>query len=228
MRKFFLIILFLFLISFYRSIAASQVSAALVTIDNKGQTIWKVLGDSTLEVKAVAKNLTATNSEISLNNTNGKIELNNIDVTNLKGDLVEVVARGTNNDLKIGSLGNQFSIQEQNITAITPFPITINPDKNELLVVTNSGSRLISVLPYEATLSLMRAKIIDKVNPTEINLNENAVGILEYSISGQKNINLFNIATINADVTSLVSASTGEVLKINEPQWLKFFGFLFT
>ena len=185
MKKIFSVIFLLLLIS---SISVSSVSAALVTVNPKGQVIWQVLGDSTIQVKSVAENLTSTNSQISLNNTNGKIELNNIDVTNFKDSLVEVQARGEPNDLKIGTNGNAFNIEENGIIAETKFPITIDPIKNELSVTTTSGSRLVSVLPYEAILSLTRAKFINKVNSNKIDLTENATGELQYQIGGKRNI----------------------------------------
>ncbi len=214
MKKIFSVIFLLLLIS---SISVSSVSAALVTVNPKGQVIWQVLGDSTIQVKSVAENLTSTNSQISLNNTNGKIELNNIDVTNFKDSLVEVQARGEANDLKIGTNGNAFNIEENGIIAETKFPITIDPIKNELSVTTTSGSRLVSVLPYEAILSLTRAKFINKVNSNKIDLTENVTGELQYQIGGKRDINILN-----------VPASTGEVLKVDEPTWLKVFGFLFS
>jgi hypothetical protein len=232
-RKVFISILFSFFIFALNNRIAS---AALLNINNKGELIWQVLGDSTnlnipkpseIQIKSIASNL-PNNSEVSLSNTDGKITLNGMDVTNLKENLVEVEARGNSNDLKIGSVDNKFTIEENGLKAITAFPITVDPVKNELSVTTNSGSRLVSVLPYEAILSLMRGKFIDGIKGNVINLNESSGGQLEYVVPGTKKVNLFNVASINADVNSTISASNGEIIKIDEPQWLKFFGFLFS
>ncbi len=237
MKKTLSVFLLLAIISLYKSFAASDASAALITITNKGEVVWEVLGDSTsldipkppqISIKSIAENTPSNNSQIALDNTNGKITLNGMDVTGTKTDLVEVVARGDANNLKISQSNGQFTIEENGITANTSFPININPVKNELTVRTPSGDRLISILPYEAAISLVRGKFIDKVKDNKINLNENGNGQLEYLISGTKSINLFNVAEINADVTGSVSASNGEVIKIDEPQWLKLFGFLFS
>lgn len=217
-----------FLATSYLLLASTSAKAAFVTVNTKGQITWQVLGDSTLEVKSIADNIAAPNNEISLDNSGGKIELNNIDVSNLKGDLVEVVARGNSNDLKIGSSADKFTIEENGITAVTAFPITIDPIKNQLSVTTNSGSRLLSVLPYEATLSLTRGNFITKLNANGVSLTEDSIGQLQYQIAGQKNINIFNVAKVSIPVNSTVSASSGEILKIDEPAWLRVFGFLFT
>jgi hypothetical protein len=200
--------------------------ASLVTINPKGEVIWQVLGDSTLKVNSVAGSSSITNSEISLNNNNGKVELNGMDVTNSKETLINVESRPNSNNLKIRQDGGKFNIEENGITANTSFPISINPAKNELSVTTNSGTRVLAVLPYEATLSLMRAKLIDKVTQNKINLDESPDGVLEYEIDGTKNVNLFNVISINANVNSVVSAVSGVVIKVDEPQWLKFLGFL--
>ena len=183
-------------------------SFAFLTVLPNGKVISNVLGDSTLEVKSVSQNTPVIN---------GKIEIQ-------KGDNVEILARPDTNDLKIGTNGNEFSIEENGIVASTAFPITIDPVKDELLVNTNSGSRLVSILPFEATLALTRGKFIDTVKNNQINLNEDANGVLLYSIKGTKNVNIFNVAKISADVASSVSASNGEIMKIDEPQWLKVLG----
>ena len=219
---------FLLLLALFFSFSTSPIKAALLTVKADGKVISQVLGDSTIKIKSVTGNLATTNSQISLNNIGGKIQLNNMDVSNLNENLVEIEARGNTNDLKIKASGTNFTIEEGNITAITQFPITIDPAKNELSVSTDTGSRLVSVLPYEATLVLTRGKEIDKVTSNQINLNENAGGELEYTINGTKNLNILNIASVSSEVSSTVSATTGEVIKINEPVWLKLFGFLFS
>ncbi len=219
--------------------------AALITINSKGEAIWQVLGSEVsslsipkqgeITIKNVATSTTPpTNMEIALSQDNGKISLSvdGQNQVNLVGsqnpDLIEIEQRGDTNELKIGSLDDKFIIQEKEIRALTSFPITINPTKNELSVKTDSGMRLISILPYEAILSLIRANIINKTKSNDINLTESSKGELQYEINGERNINLFNLAKIDVPVTSQVSASTGEVLKVDQPTWLKILGFLFT
>ena len=185
-------------------------SFAFITITPSGKIVERVLGDSTLQVKS---------STVAY--ADGKIEVQ-------KGDFVEVEARANTNDLKIGGSDNKFTIEENGIIATTQFPITIDANKNILSVTTNSGTRTIAILPYEAATVLMHSKLINKITGNQINLSENSNGELQYSISGSRNINLFNVATITANVNSTVSATNGDVIKVDEPQWLKFFGFLFS
>ena len=207
-KKVFFIFIFLLLISSYLNILISPVLAAMLIVQPDGTVVSKVLGDSTLQVKS-------TSGEIAY--TNGKIEVQ-------KGDTVEVAARANSNDLKIGTNGNQFTIEENGIVANTSFPITIDPVKNELTVTTNSGSRLLSILPFEATVVLTRGKFIDNIKDNQISLSEDSNGLLQYSINGVRNINIFNVAKVSGDVSSNVSASNGEIIKVNEPVWLRLLG----
>lgn len=218
------------LYTIYFILNTSVVSAALVTVNQDGQVIWQVLGTETNNLKIPPKpeiKIKSLSQEISLNNENEKIILNGMDVTSLKENLVEIEARANTNDLKISGNNGQFGIEENGITANTSFPITIDPAKNELSVETSSGNRLISVLPYEAVVTLMRNNLLDNVKENNITLAESSKGELQYEIKGIKNVNLFNVMTLNANVNSIVSASNGEITKIDEPQWLKFFGFIF-
>lgn len=216
------------LISFiiFASLFAVPTKAAFVQIDPQGKVVWQVLGYE-IGVKSVALNETAS-SQIALTNNNGKVVLNGVDVTDLKGDLVDISARGDSNDIKIGQQDGKFVFYENGVSAATSYPITIDPIKNQLTLSTDSGQRILSILPYEAAISLIRAKMIDSVDNNRMNLVENTDGQLQYVINGTRNINLFNVAKIDAKVISTVSATDGKIMKVDEPQWLKFFGFLFT
>lgn len=209
---------------------SSTIYGALVTVNPEGEMVWNVLGDVSDNLKIPQKpdlKITNVSTLISLNSDNGKIVLNNIDVSNIKDNLVEIEARPNSNNLKIKNDNGQFNIEENGINALTSFPITIDPVKNELAVETASGTRIISVLPYEATLTLIRNKTIDNVKDNKILLLENSKGELQYEVNGSKNFNLLNVISIKADITSLISASNGEVLEIKGPEWLKFVGFIF-
>lgn len=215
---------------------SSTAEAAFININSKGEIIWRVLGvdseipfvpPSDIKIKSVGENKNVQNSQVALNNENGRIILNGIDVTNFKDTLIEIEARGDANDIKISQVDGRFVFEEKGVSANTDFPITIDPVKNELKLKTASGERIIKVWPYEAVLSLKRAKLVDKIKDNKITLSENSKGELQYLITGEKSVNIFNVATVSAPIDSSVSVSNGEVLKMNEPYWLKFFGFLF-
>lgn len=222
-------IIFIISVVVFSLLVTTNVKAALVTVNPQGQLVWQILGDeSNLTVKAIAQNVTpAPNLAISLKSSDGKIELNGMDVTNLKETLVELQARGDTSDIKIGQENGKFEILENGVTATTAYPIVIDPAKSKLSITTATGDRLLGILPSEAVQSLIRGKFIDSVKDNQIMLGEGINGELGYEVPGVKNVNIFNIANVKADVTSTVSATSGEILKIDEPQWLKILGFLF-
>lgn len=202
------------------------VYASLVSVDSQGKVTWQILGYE-IGVKSVTNDLASAGSLILLKRENGKVVLNGVDVTSMNDNLVEISARGDTNDVKIAQADGVFDIEENGIKARTVFPLTVDPVKNELSVTTPSGERVISILPYEATLALIRARIMDKVDDNQISLTESGDGKLLYEVDGVRNINLFNIAKVDVKISSNISASNGEILKVDEPQWFRIFGFLF-
>jgi hypothetical protein len=50
---------------------------------------------------------------------------------------------------------------------------------------------------------------------------------LAYEIAGDRIVNLFNIYKYAVPVKVQVSASTGEIISIDQPTWLKVVSFLF-
>ncbi len=211
------------------------VFAGLVTIDKNGETIWKVLSSqdeislgikrSSLEVKNVASGV-AEDTRIALKREDGKIYLNEFDVTDWQEALVEIEERGEAERAVIGVAGEQFTIEQNGILALTDFPIVIDPKENELALVTPSGSIFLSVLPTEAVESALRSRFINRLPEKKIFLKEEGVGTLAYTVIGEKVLDIFGILEYKIPVTARVSASTGEILGVQGPEWFKIFGFL--
>jgi hypothetical protein len=235
MRK--VIFLTLFLLVFLFS--ARETHAALLTIDKSGKIIWNVLSyesslsvpKNNLEVKSVTDNQ-ETNKLISLNMEGEKVSLkvgeeNELDVTNVPGDLVEIEERNDVKKIEIGVIENKFSIKEGGIVALSSYPINIDPVESRLSLLTPSGKKYLAIFPHEAVQIALRSKYVSKVEGDSFNINEEGKDI-SYLISGQKIINLFNVFKLGIPVTANVSASSGEILSVNQPIWLKFIGFMFS
>lgn len=233
--------LFLFLFLF----SPNEASAALVHVNKDGKVIFNVLGaeDSlalgiprkeSLQIKQIASNDTPNPSQVLLNQENGKVNLSvatsegekSMDVTGYKDSLVEIEERNQANKVQIGLLDGKFSISENGITATTEFPISVDPKNATINVSAPSGVRYLAVLPFEAYQGLVKARIISTVNG-ELAILEGDKGELSYVVPGQKIINVFNLFSYPVDVKTTVSASTGEVLLVDEPVWLKVLGFAF-
>ncbi len=243
MKKILLISVFLFFLF------PQPARASLITVNQKGEVVLKVLSSQDeialgipkrdfLEVKEMAVGLPAvSNPKISLQKSEGKVLLKvqtdssqtSLDVSGWTEDVVEIEEREETKKLAIAIKKDKFSIKQEGVVVLTDYPISINPQKNQLSVETPSGNRFLSILPIEAAQSLLRARIISRLFlNNEAVLTENERGELIYVISGEKTINLFNLFDYSVPVTAQVSALTGEVVLVDQPVWLKILGFLFS
>jgi hypothetical protein len=168
------------------------------------------------------------NTRIAVTREGDKVYLNEFDVTNWQESLVEIEERGEAKKATIGVSGEQFAIEQAGITALTDFPITIDPQANELSLTTPSGSIYLAVLPAEAVESALRSRFLNRLPEKRIFIKEEEVGTLAYTIAGEKVVDIFGILEYKIPVVARVSASTGEILNVDGPEWFKIFGFLFT
>lgn len=243
MNKVLLFLFTLFSLIFFGSKRDAQ--ASLIAVKNSGEVVVKVLSSQDeivlgipktefLEVKEVAETNTSPDSRISLVKKEEKFVLrvesdtgeSSLDVTNWGESVVEIEERGAVKRIQIGVVDGKFSIEQNGVIALTEFPITINPRENELSVTTSSGSIFLSVLPVEAAESALRSRFISKLEK-KIFLAEEEMGVLAYTIKGEKVIDFFRLFDYKIPVTAYVSASTGEILLVDGPEWFKIFGFLF-
>jgi len=243
MKKSLFILSFTFFLFFF----TKDAYASLLLIDKNGEIVWKVLSSqvtfldipksSAISVKNLTDSGANIASQVSLAKDGEKFVLSvnrgsqekSLDVTLVSGDLIEIEERPEVRIVKIGISGSKFTIDEDNVLAITDYPIKIDAERAELSVVTETGQRILPFLPKEALETLLRAGVISRQNMTgTIELNEAGRGELTYEIPGEKDLNLVNILQFRVPVTSTVSAITGEILSVDEPRWLRIFGFLFS
>jgi hypothetical protein len=246
MRK--LLFLFSFLVCLFAF--SSEVEAtSLISINKEGEVIFNVLSSKDeialgipkrelLEVREIAAGSSASfNSRISLTKQEDKLLLKvktnegekDLDVTNWEEDIVEIEERGEVKKVIIGLVGDKFKLEQEGVIVLTDYPINIDPTKNELSVLTPSGSRFISVLPIEAVESLLRARAMNRFKvDKKVQLTESERGELIYVIEGERVINVFNLLTYSVPIRAKVSALTGEIIFIEQPLWLKVLGFLLT
>ena len=238
-----LVVVFIFLI-----FGVSSVSASLVTITQDGEIVMNVLSvdDSitlevseaeSFEVTEIAESSDDQNAVVSIEREGGQISMTisspdigykKLDVTDYEDDLVEIEERDRVKIIKLGVIGDKLSIEQRNIIALTSLPINIDPARKELSLTTSSGRRYVSILPQEAVDSLMRTKLISTYNPdSELEIVEDENGNAIYLIEGKKIVDILNVYDYELDVSARMSATTGELIGIDNPEWLKYFNFLF-
>lgn len=221
--------------------AASFASASLITIDSKGEVILKVLSSedqlalsiperNEIEVKEIATNTKASDTSISLSKKDGKMFLKvgdkELDVTTWDEGLIEIEERGDVKRIEIAVEGEDFVVKQDGVSAKTSYPINIEPEENKLSVETTSGEIYLSVYPNEAAESALRSKYITRLPDRQIGMTEKETGILAYEVDGEREIEMLKFIDYAVPVTVHISASTGEIVSIDQPTWLRIFGFL--
>lgn len=242
-RKVIIAAAFLFLV-----LSVSKTQASLIIIDHQGVVVWNVLSSQDevdleiprrdlLEVKEISADTESyAEVKISLRRTDGQVQLKvassegekELDVTGYGDDLVEIEERPELTRLKIGLMQDKFSIQQKGVIALTEFPISIDPAVAQLSVETPTGAKYLSILPHQAVESTLRSRVINRFSiGQKVPLIEVDHGELVYTVSGNRVINLLNLFSYMVPVSVNVSASTGEIMSVIQPTWLKIFGFLF-
>lgn len=240
MRKIITIILFIFLFfAFF-----TPVKAELVTLKKNGEVIINVLSfeDSlgipkkeSLEIKDVLNDgseneerilLAKEGDEYKLNifSDNGNKELN---VTDIKGDLIEIEERPSTKNLKIGVDQGNFYLQEGGIVAKTIYPISIDSKNAQISIKTESGEHFIAISPVDAYQYCLRARNISKLTTEDILLSEKNIGEVSYEIPGEKTLNFFGLVSYDIPVKISVSALTGEITSFDTEVWMKVLNFFF-
>ena len=220
------------------NLLTQEVKASFVTVEKNGQVVVNVLASetTTLDVPrpsslAVTSAASEENPErlISLAKNEDRVSLKigedkSFDVTSWKDDLVQIEERQDAKKISISLKDGNFIISQEGASAITGYAIDIDPEKNRLTLDTPTGEKYLSILPFDALESALRAKAITKANNEDFKIAEES-GNLSYAISGEKSVNLFNVYNLNMPIEAKVSASTGEILSTNEPVWLKLLSF---
>jgi len=241
-----LAILVVVLVCFFAS--ASGVKASMITVNSKGAAVWNVLGESdslTLDVvkpsavsiKEINGNQETQNANIALLISEGTVNLNvksedqnkTLQLRDFSGDLVQVEQRPQVASFKIFYKDGNFVFKQGEISASTSYPVKIDSANARVSLQTPSGELNLGILPKDAVDDLVRAKVISKINGQQkIILGEQVNGQLAYNIPGIKTINLFNVTNLDVDVVGNVSATTGEILSVDQPVWLRILGFVFS
>lgn len=218
--------------------------AQLLVVRKDGEVVWKVLSSesetvlpipraSRIEIKDLPSAGTAE-PRITLSKKGEKISMlvdegvyeKELDISQWKDKVVELEERAEIQKLTIELLDDRFAIRQRGVVALTDYPINIDPKRAELSVETESGVRIVSILPFQAAESLLRAKLVTNIRERMELLEKERE--LTYKIGGVKIINLFNLYRFPVNIEAEVSASTGEILSYDSPIWYKVIGFLFS
>ena len=244
--KLFKLLLFLFFTFLIFATSVQVARASLVTIDKEGKVVINVLSAEEsieleipereyLEVKNIAEGIPDPQAKISLLRSDGRVSLQistssgdkSLDITNYQDEIVEIEERPAVERIAISVLGDKFEIVQRGVVAVTTYEINIDPQTARLTLETPSGLRFLSILPRQAVDITLQAKYINRIGgQNKLDIKEQG-SELSYVVHGDKVINLFDLFEYKVPVKASVSASTGEILSVDQPTWLRILGFLF-
>lgn len=124
--------------------------------------------------------------------------------------------------------GDYLYFTRGNSAARTDFPLSINPDTNELIVTTSAGTKVVAVLPDQAVANMLAANVLDDINdPSDDDLPSSEVedvqdslelderdGELIYKVDGTSNQKILGLFKVKIRRQAIVSAETGELLDV--------------
>ena len=160
-----------------------------------------------------------------------KVENDEGDEVELEDDELEEVEDEIDDELEDEGIeistdsGRPMVIKNQ-VAASTEFPLSIDVGTNQLIITTQDGQKVVTVLPDQAVQYLLATGIINSVNLTqESDIPTTSMGPVEsivqlkvrnnepvYEIEGIKMFRLFAFIPVSQPVKAIVSAQTGDLV----------------
>lgn len=190
----------LFLLSTKSSFAkmVMSINPNSVSIYEESQVLG-VSSDDTNEVSAVVGKL------ISITTSEGKLRIGlGENSQNGKQEVDQLFVKSDKNNLNIISEKGKLVIKEKLAQASTDLPLIIEQSTGKIIADTGLGKKVLKLLPMDVINGL-------KINlPVTFELKENAAK-LEYVVNQTKQKKILGIIPVSANITTTVSAETGEI-----------------
>lgn len=212
-------------------LATQTTEASLVVVKNNGDVVVNVLAkqDGPGITETSDQVVEISNFFLALNKSDDKTYLSLampgenrvLDITNYNDEVVELEGTSQPQRLTIAKKDDGFAINQNGLTVITDYDIEVDTKEKDVLVKTPTGKKYLLIFPQEAVFALLRSNIVTKVDKgTDMGMSENE-GELAYNIQGKKAINLFGLFSFDIAVATKVSATSGKVLSVDSPAWMK-------
>lgn len=194
-----------------------------------GQKIkTKIEDDGTTKIEiengTVKLKYSIVNGQVVLNaeNEDGEeVEIEDDELKELENDVEDELE---DDDIRlVPTTDNQLALTQNQIAALTDFPLSINVETKELVITTPAGQKVVTVLPDEAVQRLLATGIINSIEtpPSDIATQDRLgalTGVVEietrdneivYKIKGKKTHRMLGIIPVTTPVTAFVSTDTG-------------------
>lgn len=170
-------------------------------------------------------------TKVEFKNVGGEIEIEAQDATGSahhrgehKGKKAKVALRirEATQEAELEVEGDKLNFEVNGGKATSNFPLTVDQN-GQLFVRTGKGLKQIRILPDEAAEIAKKAGVQNQIEKIELVENEipNASEDVVFKLTGQRTGNLFGFIPVRAEVETEVGAQTGNVVKVNEPFWIR-------
>lgn len=161
-----------------------------------------------------------------------KVEDDDGNEVDLKEDELEEVENEIedelgNDDLEISTKSGRPAIVQNNTTAETEFPLSVDVGTNQLVVTTPDGQHSVTVLPEQAIQNILATGIMNRISDSPSSNVSDKTGSFEsqsviqlkvrdskpvYEIVGEKTFKMFAFIPVTRPVVAVISAETGAVV----------------
>lgn len=169
----------------------------------------------------------------TISNQNGELEIETKDATGASHKQrrsgrgpgsplkVKLVTKQGEQELEVEADNELTKLKVGSDIAETKFPISVNKETGQVFVQTGNGQKEIKILPDKASETAEAAGIISKIDSIELEHATENQNEVAFKVAGVKTGRLLGFIPVQAHVETEVDASTGSVLRVQQPLWLR-------
>lgn len=178
------------------------------------------------------------NGRIKIESENELDEFENEEELELRSRLEDKLEEKMEEEgIEIASSSGKPLFSKNGIGATSHFPLSINPETNQLIITTPAGQKIVTVLPDQAVRNMIEKKYITIVENQENIASEsgqldNTISLETrndepvYKIKGKKNHKVFGLIPVETDTTIYASTETGNPVAQEQSLLASFIDFL--
>ena len=153
-----------------------------------------------------------------------EVEIEDDELEELENDVEDELG---DDDVKLVlTADSRLAVTQNQVAAVTDFPLSINVETKELIVTTPAGQKIVTVLPDVAIKNLLATGIINKVETLAVDATTQGqlgalTGVVKleirddkvvYKVRGTKIHRMLGFIPIDTQTTAFVSADNGAVV----------------
>lgn len=152
------------------------------------------------------------------------LEIEDDELAELENDVEDELE---DDDVKlVPTADNQLALTQNQVAAVTNFPLSINVETKELIITTPAGQKIVTILPEQAVQNLLATGIINRIETSSADTDTQTqlgalTGVVKldvrnndvvYKINGVKTHQVLGFIPVDTQTTAFVSTDDGSVV----------------